>query len=310
MNTTSIVVQRTVATSSRSPVQGRALGNVPVLSIVTVFVFAAFVLVGLDGWTYYTTPVGVRAYSPAHRLLRPSGPAGHLFGIGGFVMMLVPIAYSLRKKVSWLRGAGTMKTWLEVHIFSGIVGPVLVTFHTSFKFNGLVSVAYWSMVAVVLSGFVGRYLFVRIPRSLRGVELTRAELDARAEELSQKLADAALPARLLAKIEAFERRVAPPSGQPTSLLGLFVGELQMRRELKGLRHDIAKAGVAPQLLRAVVHVIAERATLLRHAAYLTKTKWLFDLWHVFHMPLVYVMFFIVALHVALTVYMGYVPFVY
>ena len=66
-----------------------------------------------------------------------------------------------------------MKTWLEVHIFCGIVGPVLVTFHTSFKFNGIVSVAYWSMVAVVLSGFVGRYLYVRIPRSLRGIELTQ-----------------------------------------------------------------------------------------------------------------------------------------
>ena len=67
-----------------------------------------------------------------------------------------------------LRDAGRMKTWLEVHVFCGIVGPVLVTFHTSFKFNGIVSVAYWSMVAVVLSGFVGRYLYVRIPRSIRG----------------------------------------------------------------------------------------------------------------------------------------------
>ena len=40
-----------------------------------------------------------------------------------------------------------------MHLFCGVVGPVLVTFHTSFKFNGLVSVAYWSMVIVMLSGF-------------------------------------------------------------------------------------------------------------------------------------------------------------
>ena len=175
-----MIASRTIAPPAKaSPAApARVIGNVLVLSGVTIAAFSALVLVGLDGWHYYTTPVAVRGYEPAHRLLRPAGRVGHLFGVGGFLMMLVPVAYSVRKKVHRFRNSGSMKTWLDVHVFCGIVGPVLVTFHTSFRFNGIVSVAYWSMVAVVLSGFVGRYLFVRIPRSLRGLELTQADLDA------------------------------------------------------------------------------------------------------------------------------------
>jgi hypothetical protein len=288
---------------------GRALGHVLVLSAAASLGFSAFVLVGLDGWGYYRAPATLRSYMTAHRLLRPSGLAGHLFGVAGLVFMLVPVVYSLRKKIPRLRNVGTMKTWLEIHIFCGIVGPVFVTFHTSFKFNGIVSVAYWSMVAVVLSGFVGRYLYVRIPRSLRGIELTRAELDARADELSRQLASAALPEPVLARIAEFEQRAVPSADDSLGLSGLLTGDRRNRRALVALRGEIERGGVSPDLLRELEQLIAERANLLRQAAYLRKTKPLFDAWHVFHMPLVYVMFAIVVAHAAVTMYMGYLPFV-
>ena len=297
--------QPSAVAASLMPV--KALGNVLVLCAIAVVIFAAFVLVGLDGWTYYTTPAAVRGYTSAHQVLRPAGRVGHLFGVGGFVLMLVPIAYSVRKKVRRFRDAGSLKTWLEVHVFCGIFGPVLVTFHTAFKFNGIVSAAYWSMVVVVLSGFVGRYLFVRIPRSIRGHELTQAELDERALQLSRELSAAALPEKLLADIEAFERRVAPPHGAP-SFAVLFLGEISMLREIRRFRRMVEQRAVAAELHHNVIEVAAERAMLVRRIAYLKKTKTLFDLWHVFHMPLVYIMFVIVLMHVAVTMYMGYVPF--
>ena len=309
MNAHAISASTTLApAATANPV--RALGHVLVLSGLAVAAITWFVLIEMDGWSYYSTPQSVRGYSSLHKLLRPSGLIGHLFGVGGFVLMTVPVIYSLRKKLPRLRNVGTMKTWLEVHIFCGIVGPVLVTFHTSFRFNGVVSVAYWSMVAVVLSGFVGRYLYVRIPRGLRGLELTRGELDARAEQLSERLLSADLPPNLITAIAAFERRVAPAPDASPSVIGLFFGELRLHRQMSVLRHEIEHAGVSAALLHEILDVIAERASLLRHAAYLNLTKSLFDIWHVFHMPLVYVMFGIVVLHAAFTVYMGYVPFIY
>lgn len=291
------------------PTVTEKLGHVLVWSAAAILIIAAFVLYGLGGWAYYTTPVALRNYDPAYRLLRPSGVAGHLFGVGGFLFMLVPVAYAARKRIKRLGNAGSIKAWLEVHIFCGIVGPVLVTFHTSFKFNGLVSVAYWSMVMVALSGFVGRYLYVRIPRGLRGIELTHDELDARAAEMNRHLAASALPPDLFTKVAAFEDRLTPPAGGRRSIVGLLAGEVRMRREFVVLQRELAHAGMGAELLHDAVHVIAERAALIRQAAYLEKTKKLFDLWHIFHMPLVYVMFAIVALHVAVTLYMGYIPFV-
>jgi hypothetical protein len=294
---------------ARTPsLTARALGHVLLLSGLAAAAIVGVVLVGLDGWSYYSEPISVRGYNSLHRVLRPSGALGQPFGMGGFVLMLVPVAYALRKKIARLHHVGSLKTWLEVHIFCGIVGPVLVTFHTSFRFNGIVSVAYWTMVVVVLSGFAGRYLYVRIPRTMRGIEISRAELDKRAEELSQQIADAHLPAALLSRIGAFERRAVPVSEASTSIAGLFFGELRARRDLARLGREIEEAGLSPDFLHEVAGVIAERATLLRRAVYLEKTKAMFHLWHVFHMPLVYVMFAIVVLHVALTVYMGYVPF--
>jgi hypothetical protein len=301
MAPTAAVASTPIPNSVTNAVKG--LRHVVALSTLAIIGLSVAILVGLDGWEYYGAPLSERSFLVANRWLRPSAPVGHALGIGGFLMMLVPVIYSIRKKVKRFRDFGRIQTWLEVHIFSGIVGPAMVTFHTSFKFNGIVSVAYWSMVAVVLSGFVGRYLYVRIPKTIRGQELTQAELDQRARELSERLAEAALPAPTLAAIEGFEQRVQP-SPRP-SYLSLFVGERRMQRELKQLRRGGADRA---QLHDAAIQLIAERATLRRRIAYLKKTKVLFDAWHVFHMPLVYVMFVIVAAHVAVTLYMGYVPF--
>lgn len=282
------------------------LSNVLVLCAIAAAGIAAYIFIGLDGWAYYTTPATVRGYTPGHQLLRPAGRVGHLFGVIGFVMMLAPVAYAIRKKARRLQRFGTMKIWLDVHVFCGVIGPVFVTFHTSFKFGGLISVAYWSMVAVVSSGFVGRYLFNRIPRSIRGVELGQADLDRRAADLGVRLFESGVSDGLLRAIESFEHRVVPPG--EVSYAALFRGDGQMRREVARFRDEVGRLDGTPHINDEIIAVATERATLLRRMAYLRKTRKVFDLWHVFHMPLVYILFAIVVAHVAITLYMGYVPF--
>lgn len=280
--------------------------NVLVLCAIATLGIASYIFIGLDGWSYYTTPSAIRGYTAGHQLLRPAGRVGHLFGVIGFLMMLVPVAYAVRKKVKRFRNAGSMQTWLEVHVFCGVIGPVFVTFHTSFKFGGLISVAYWSMVAVVSSGFIGRYLFNRLPKTLRGLEAEQAELDRHAAALGRELADACVPDSLLHAIEDFEERVAPHG--EVSFLAPFAGNAVLEREAVRFREAVDHIADAPAVHDRVVAIGTERATLKRRIAYLRRTKQLFDLWHVFHMPLVYIMFAIVVGHVVITLYMGYVPF--
>jgi len=267
-----------------------------------------WVLAGLHGWSYYGTPLTVRGYAPAHKLLRPSGPFGQSFGVVGAVLMLVPFVYMIRKRLG-RRGAaiGTARGWLEVHLFCGIVGPMLVTMHTSFKFNGIVSAAYWAMMTVMLSGFVGRYLYVRIPRTIRGTELTRAELDAQAGTLHEELVASAGVGGLVDRIGDVERSAVPADGRAT-WLGLLAGEFRLRARLRALGREIRRSPLAPAQQDEILGLATERVMLLRRVAYLQRTRTAFGLWHVFHLPLVYLMLLIVSAHVALVVYMGYVPF--
>ncbi|MEQ1730619.1 MAG: hypothetical protein ABL982_19800, partial [Vicinamibacterales bacterium] len=97
-----------------SPAPG-ALRNALVLSALAVAGIASYIFIGLDGWAYYSTPAAVRGYTAGHQVLRPAGRVGHLFGVIGFLMMLVPVAYAVRKKAKRLREFGSMKTWLDVH---------------------------------------------------------------------------------------------------------------------------------------------------------------------------------------------------
>ena len=285
---------------SWSPMPG--LTNVLLIAgIVSGILIVATLLFG--GWSYYRTPLRVRGFDPGHAWLRPAGRAGQIFGIAGTVVMLGTLVYVLRKKSRRLARIGTSKNWLEAHIFCGIVGPVLVTLHTSFKFNGVISVAFWCMVLVVASGFIGRYLYVRVPKTLRGTEVSYGELATRAAELAADLAASGLSPAVSASIEAFEKHVAPAGERG---LGAFLaGELRLKRALSGLRSEIRRSGVEARRLDEIFDVIRERAVLRRRIAYLSRTKKLFSLWHVFHKPLVYVMLAIAVLHVAVAIYLGY-----
>ena len=277
-----------------------SLLNPLILSAIVIAGLTVWVLVELGGWTYYTTAMRVRGYAEPHRVLRPTGLVAHPLGAMGLLLMMVPVVYALRKRWAPLARAGPLPRWLEAHILCGIVGPALITFHTSFKFNGLISVAYWSMVAVMLSGFVGRYLFVRIPKTIRGVELTHDEIRSRAEELTGEIGAASLlRPGMLERLREIEQQLAPAAGRAV------VGPIMVRRRLRGLRGELLAAGVDRPLADRATAAMAERALLLRRLAYLDRRKRLFAMWHVFHLPLVYVMFAITTLHVGLAFYMGY-----
>lgn len=288
--------------------QARPLGHVLVWAAAVIALVALVVLVVFDGWEYYRAPLGVRGYLPAHRLLRPSGPVGLTLGIAGVAAMLSTLPYVVRKRWRRLSRVGTMKGWLEVHIFFGVVGPVLVTFHTSFKFNGLISAGYWLMMAVWASGFVGRYLYVRIPKSIRGAELSREEVESQLEEVRERLGDAPVPEVVRKELDLFHASVTPRAGKGPGAIDLFFGELRVRARLALVRRHLRDAGVDLGDVHAAVSLASERAAIVRRLAHLQRTRHLFELWHVFHRPLVYAMFLIVALHVGIAVYFGYVGF--
>jgi len=147
------------------------------LKLFAKFQLGGFMLRGnKELWLAFLTMILVTGlYSLVIFFTREVPPASELFGHGigivGFIFMLMTeTLYSLRKRsrsVKW----GRMSTWLQLHIFTGLVGPYMVLLHTSWKFNGLAGVTTLFTVIIVISGFIGRYIFTRIPRTLDGLEI-------------------------------------------------------------------------------------------------------------------------------------------
>ena len=106
------------------------------------------------------------------KAIPPAGALfGHLLGILGFILMLLTeVLYSIRKRRNSARW-GSMASWLQFHIFTGLVGPYMVLLHSSWKFNGLAGATTLLTILIVISGFIGRYIFTQIPRTLDGVEI-------------------------------------------------------------------------------------------------------------------------------------------
>jgi hypothetical protein len=125
----------------------------------------AFLAMILITGLYALVVIFTREIPPASELF------GHGMGIVGFsLMVMTETLYSLRKRSRSVRW-GRMASWLQFHIFTGLVGPYMVLLHTSWKFNGIAGVTTLFTVIIVVSGFIGRYIFTRIPRTLDGLEI-------------------------------------------------------------------------------------------------------------------------------------------
>lgn len=147
------------------------------ITLMALVVLAILAWPLYDGYSYYMTSVEERFFHADHNTLKPSGLVGHGFGIVGSLAILAGVAaYMIRKRSKMLSRMGLLKHWLEFHIFLCTLGPIMILYHTSFKFGGIVAISFWSMVAVFLSGIIGRFIYIQIPRTIEGRELSLHEI--------------------------------------------------------------------------------------------------------------------------------------
>src|SRR5271157_6052588 len=153
------------------------------LALAVVLVIAGY------GFNYYTLSAADRPLSPKHDILRPSGTLGVKLGMLGVLLFFLIYLYPLRKKWGWLARQGNSRHWLDFHVVLGTLAPIIIAFHANFKFGNIAGMAFFSMLAVTLSGFVGRYLYAQIPRNLNAAELSMKELEEIEVSLRARLAE-------------------------------------------------------------------------------------------------------------------------
>lgn len=256
-----------------------------------------------SGHAFYATPLVERAHHDGYWRFKPGGSAGLPLGVVGSGMMLLLLLYSVRKRVRALRRLGPLSRWLDVHIFLGVMGPLFVVLHSSFKVRGLVALSFWSMIAVAASGVLGRYLYLQIPRTRAGDELTLAELLDQDRQLSARLRrDFGLDERLLQRLEALSSPPARP-GLGRALWGILVAQLSLERRLRAFGRECR--GVPASLHRELLRVAREKAVVRRRIVFWDALHRLFHHWHVVHKPFAIVMYLFMVVHVAVATLTGY-----
>jgi hypothetical protein len=287
---------------------GRSIREVFVLSFVLAIIWlgvaGSALVAGLD---YYLLPMDQRAYSSLAPVFSPTGIVGHGFGIvGTFLIVVGVVGYMARKRLSPLAHAGSLKHWLQVHIFLCTLGPFLVLLHTTFKFGGLVSIAFWSMTIVVVSGVFGRYVYARIPKTVNGRFLGLEMVRDRLSELS-----AAIAARTHLPVAELESVLAPATpvtwnrSLAAALATAVRNDVRQRRHLRGVRRYLHARRVPRELHGPVLSLVREQRRLHQRAALLQPFQRLFRYWHVIHLPLAMVMFLVLSVHVVVAVLFGY-----
>jgi hypothetical protein len=221
------------------------------------------------------------------KLVDPNDGLGYWLGIVGGSLMLFLLLYPAGKKSTILRRLGVLKHWFQIHMIFGLVGPLLILYHCNFSVNAINStVALYSMVAVAVSGIIGRYFYTRIHRGLYG---KRANI----EELREEITDATENSRGLAAIlPKFinELRSISMRHSLSWVLKYYVVRLRLYLLINKELREQATSSVAmnnnvKNLRKTANAYAAKQVGLMRQVAQLAFYERLFSLWHVFHMPL-------------------------
>jgi hypothetical protein len=225
-----------------------------------------------------------------------SGLIGHSLGILGFVLMLATeTLYSLRKHWQGFH-FGSMQNWLRWHVFMGLVGPFLVVLHSGWKFHGLAGLLTALTIVMVFSGFVGRYIYTAVPRTLDGVEVAAAELEQRITTADRELKALGVDPKGMAALSAAS--VAPSPW--LAVLGRHW--LRWRQRGRVRRALIGLAGADRARKVQLGKMLLARHDLLTRIQALAGVRRVLALWHALHVPLGGVVFTLAFVHVGAAIY--------
>jgi hypothetical protein len=200
---------------------------------------------------------------------------------------------------------GRLKYWLEFHIFLCTLGPVMILFHTAFKFGGIVSISFWSMVLVVASGVIGRFIYIQIPRTIEGRELSLYEVKAMKGNLDDILKNA--PQLDLASQQTI---LAAATVQTQHLQGGFFSRMvnkyfEDKKTIQRVKSVLRQNNFSGPDVQYIVHLVRNEIALNNRIDRLQVMQKMFRYWHIIHLPFALIMLIIMIIHVAVTVTFGF-----
>ena len=247
---------------------------------------------------------------------------GYNLGLAGGLMMLALLLYPLRKRFRFASKMGALPKWFKWHMLLGILGPLTIIFHSTYHVyipyihpigSPNAAVAMFSMLLVAGSGIFGRFFYTKIHHGLYGRMSTLDELRSELEN-SEDLKAVLIAAPDIGKaLEDFRASVDAHARQSgTGFMNFItVGFQTMKlsqslpQQIDLVMHEQARendldAGQRADLERRVTDyrkMIVSYLNAVRDASQFSTYERLFSWWHIFHVPLVYLMVFSALYHV-------------
>jgi hypothetical protein len=235
---------------------------------------------------------------PTERFITPVSGVGYALGIVGGSLMLVLLLYPARKRARWLGFLGSVKRWFQAHVILGIVGPVLILYHSNFSLGATNSnVALLCMLLVSGSGIIGRYFYIHIHFELYGRQMTLAEMKDNAARLQQASSTIPFLPELAQRLEHEEARLLARFARiPYYFRPLVTGiaALRARWRLHSYIRTAIRQGAQgsrvvrwqrSRLGRTARRFVDNRITACRRVAEFEAYARLFSFWHLLHVPL-------------------------
>lgn len=247
-------------------------------------------VLSLLAWLAYEAATG--------KYYTPRSTFGFYLGVAGSVTMLAMLLYPLRKHVRALHRWGALKNWFRWHMIMGIAGPALILFHSTFHLRSLnATIALISMLIMVASGIIGRFVYTKIHHGLYGrratLERVRQEFAGQADDMRSRFH---MAPRVEQWLTAFEHeahrmeRSAITMWWSVATLGwkrrlcLFRCARELRSILGRGRHPEFPGGASEAL-----HLANRYLREAERVAEFTTYERIFSLWHILHIPLIYLL---------------------
>lgn len=244
---------------------------------------------------------------------KPGDDLGYNMGLVGGLMLLALLLYPLRKRVRFLKGSGILPTWFKWHMIFGILAPTLILFHSTFHIGSInAGMALGAMLLVAGSGVFGRFFYTKIHKGLYGRQATLNELQ---EEMAQTGSVKSLSFAPDIEKRLNEFRIITTSASKGGSTGLvhfasigIKAALLSRSLVRDLHHAMysqaneknwnsAQLQRLDQMFEENKKQIEYFIKTVRDVAQFHTYERLFSWWHIFHIPLVYLLIFSGIFHV-------------
>lgn len=270
------------------------------------------------GWIAFlivVTFLMVAGYFISHlKLYKPGDDVGYNMGLVGGIMLLSLLLYPLRKRVRLFRSLGILPTWFKWHMIFGILAPALILFHSTFYIGSInAGMAMTAMLLVSGSGIFGRFFYTKIHNGLYGRQASLKELQEDMHQTGSVKANLNFAPDIIKRLDDFSAQTARVSkGGKAGFLHFATIGLRAMWLSRKLKHDLHRAMYAQakeknwnaaQIQRLDTMYEENKNQIqfyidaVRDVAQFHTYERLFSWWHIFHIPLVYLLVFSGIFHV-------------